>query len=83
MIFPHLSKINTQANFRLILGFSPCNDKGNDMEMDTESRMDWLLRKQLLIFDFKTTFDGLVVDSLNILAEFVDCKSFDLTCTFN
>ena len=53
------------------------------MEMDTESRMDWLLRKQLLIFDFKTTFDGLVVDSLNILAEFVDCESSDPTCTFN
>ena len=53
------------------------------MEMDTESRMDWLLRKQLLIFDFKRTFDGLVGDDQRVLAEFVDWESSGPTSTFN
>ena len=44
------------------------------MEVETQSRMDWLLSKEVLLSGFEKTFDGLVGVGQHILAEFVTGK---------
>ena len=53
------------------------------MEMDTQSRLHWLLSKEVSVSEFENTLDGIVGDSQNILAEFVDWESSSSAYTFN
>ena len=53
------------------------------MEVDTQSRTQWLLSKKLLISNFEKTMNGLVGDAQKILAEFVDWESSGPAYTFN
>ena len=53
------------------------------MEVESQSKIEWLCNKKMLISDFEATFDGLVGDGQSIISEFVDWESSGSTYTFN
>ena len=53
------------------------------MKVEIQSRMQWLLSKELFIFDLEKTTDGLVGGVQKILAEFVGWECFGPTHTLN
>ena len=55
----------------------------NSMEVESQSKFEWLCNKKFLISDFEATFDGLVRDEQSIISEFVDWESSGPTYTFN
>ena len=53
------------------------------MEMDTQSKFDVLVSKEVSVSEFEKTRDGLKGDGQNLLAEFVDWEVSGPTYTFN
>ena len=53
------------------------------MEVESQSKFEWLCNKKLLVSDFEATFDSLVGDGQSIISEFVDWESSGPTYTFN
>ena len=53
------------------------------MEVESQSKIEWLCNKKLWVSDFKLTLDGLVGDGLSIIKEFVDWESSAPTYSFN
>ena len=53
------------------------------MEVDTQSRLDKLISKNVAVSEFERTLDGLKGDGQNLLAEFVDWEVSGPTYTFN
>ena len=53
------------------------------MEVESQSKVEWLCNKKLLTSDFEATLDGLDGDGQSIVLEFVDWESSGPTYTFN
>ena len=53
------------------------------MEVDVQSRLDWLLNKNAVMSKFERTLDGLISDGQNLLAEFVDWQASGPTYSYN
>ena len=53
------------------------------MEVESQTRMQWLLSKQLLISDYEKTLNSIVGDGQKLLAELVDWECSGPTYTFN
>ena len=45
------------------------------MEVESQSKSEWLCNRKLLTSQFEATFDGLVGDGQSIITEFVDWES--------
>ena len=53
------------------------------MEVESQTKSEWLCNRTLLTSHFEATFDGLVGDGQSIITEFVDWESSGPTYTFN
>ena len=53
------------------------------MEVELQSKMEWLCCKEVMVSDFERTFNGLVGDRQHILAELMDWESSSPMYTFN
>ena len=53
------------------------------MEVDTQSRLDMLVSKNVAVSNFERTLDGLKGDVQNLVAELVDWEVSGPTYTFN
>ena len=49
--------------------------KPSMMEVDTQSNLDMLLKKEVVVTEFERTLDNLQGDGQNLLAEFVDWQA--------
>ena len=75
----HPNEMNT-AQFDTVAAIAP---QPSTMKVDIQSRLDWLLSKELVTSEFEKTLDRLVGDGQNTLAEFMDWRSSGATYTFN
>ena len=53
------------------------------MEVESQTKIEWLCNKKLWVSDFKLILDGLVGDGTSIIPEFVDWESSGPTYRFN
>ena len=53
------------------------------MEVESQSKSEWLCSRKLLTSQFEATLDGLVGDGQSIINEFVDWESSGPTFSFN
>ena len=53
------------------------------MEIETQSKLDMLIKKNVVVTEFERTLDGLQGDGQNLLAEFVDWQAAGPTYSFN
>ena len=53
------------------------------MEVESQSKVEWLCNRKMLKSYFKATFDGLNGEGQSIFSEFVDWESSGPTYTFN
>ena len=53
------------------------------MEVESQSKSEWLCNRKLLTFQFEATLDGLAGDGSSIINEFVDWESSGPTFSFN
>ena len=53
------------------------------MEVESQSKSEWLRSRKLLTSQFEATLDGLVGDGQSIIDEFVDWESSGPTFSFN
>ena len=53
------------------------------MDVESQSKIEWLCNKKLWVSDFELTLYGLVGDGQSIIKEFVDWESSGPTYNFN
>jgi len=55
----------------------------NVMEVASQTKLEWLCNKKVMMSNFKTSLDGLTGDGQSIIMEFVDWTSSGPTYDFN
>ena len=57
--------------------------QSRNIQVESQSKFDWLCNKKVMMSDFEATLDGLVGDGQSIIQEFVDWESSGPTYDFN